>query len=288
MGCWKYIMPELPEAQTIASTLASKIENCSIISIDLLRQSALHEASLPLDTLKNGLVKRVGRRGKMIMVELLHHGVEIKGKSDILLFHLRMTGKLLTGELSDSPGKYARCVFKMENPEKRVFNLIFEDMRTFGKIIAGTREKLLDWPYWQSLGPEPLEMRVDDLYSRLKGGRPIKTALLDQQVLAGIGNIYADESLFRARINPLRRAGEITKDESSNLMEAIQFILKKAIAKGGSSIRDYVDANGKKGNFQNSFSVYGRGGHNCIHCGNILKKIQIGGRATVYCPVCQK
>ena len=137
------------------------------------------------------------------------------------------------------------------------------------------------------LGPEPLEMKADDLSARLSGKRPIKTALMDQKVIAGIGNIYADESLFAAGISPLREAGSLSGAESRRLLSVIQAVLRRSISQCGSSIRDYRDADGNAGAFQNTFKVYGKGGQACSKCGHILQKTRLGGRATVYCPSCQ-
>ena len=143
------------------------------------------------------------------------------------------------------------------------------------------------WDFWCSLGPEPLDMGPGELGPRLRGGRAIKAALLDQTVLAGIGNIYADESLFRAGIDPRRPAGELSEAEADRLRRAVQEVLRESIAQCGSSIRDYRDANGNVGAFQNTFFVYGRGGQACRRCGSTLEKSRIAGRATVSCPRCQ-
>lgn len=204
----------------------------------------------------------------------------------LLIFHLRMTGRLLVN--ADEPGRHCRAIFNLRHPDGEEGRLLFEDMRTFGKIMATTPQRLAAWDFWTKLGPEPLEMEPDALLPRLKGKRPIKSVLLDQETIAGIGNIYADESLFRAGINPLRPADQLNAAESRTLMLAIQEILKTAIQKGGSTIRDYVDGQGKSGGFQNSFAVYGRGSKTCVNCGTPLQKLKIGGRATVFCPACQE
>lgn len=277
-------MPELPEVETVARSLAPQVRGAVFTAVDLRHAPSMHSLSLPLHTLVGAQIEDVARRGKLVILKLNPSGLPTA--PSLLLFHLRMTGRLLVN--TEGQGSHCRCLFNLRVPGGRESQLFFDDTRTFGKIMAATPESLAAWGFWSKLGPEPLEMDPDALFPRLKGKRPIKSALLDQETIAGIGNIYADESLFRAKINPLRPAGELEASESRALMLAIQEILKMAIDKGGSSIRDYVDARGKSGGFQNSFAVYGRGGQPCARCGASLQKLKIGGRATVFCPVCQK
>lgn len=276
-------MPELPEVETIATTLYPHVRGAVFTSAQLLRLSSLHPLSLPLNSLCGHKISEVGRRGKLLLFKLV-------GQADAplqLVAHLRMTGRLFTASGESEPGKHTRCVFGLQAKDGESKQLFFDDTRAFGKLLVATQDILEKWTFWTSLGPEPLEMRPEELLPRLKGARPLKTALMDQSVIAGIGNIYADESLFTAGISPLRPASEISENEARKLMDAIQKILRKSISQCGSSIRDYRDADGNAGAFQNTFRVYGRGGKECKKCGATLIKIKLGGRATVYCPDCQ-
>lgn len=282
-------MPELPEAETVARTLFPHINNCKFVSTDLLRSSALHPLSLPLSELEGLFVSGTHRRGKMIIVDLARkNGTQLEDVEKKLIFHLRMTGRLHTKDAPYDPDKHTRCLFNMLKPDGSLFCLLFDDVRTFGKIMLATPEILSQWDFWKNLGPEPLEITPEEFAPLLKNNCPIKTAIMDQSVIAGVGNIYADESLFAAGINPARKASSLSLEESSRLLLELQKILRKSISQCGSSIRDYRDANGNVGAFQNSFSVYGKAGEPCKHCAQPLQRMRINGRATTFCPNCQK
>lgn len=278
-------MPELPEVETIAATLYPHVAASIFTHATLLRQSSLHPLSLPLDSLVDTRINTVGRRGKLLLFKLERHK---KSQPTLLVAHLRMTGRLFTRPALTEPGKHTRCIFQLLTAKGATQQLFFDDTRAFGQLMAATPETLEQWPFWHELGPEPLEMNDADLAARLKGSRPLKTALMDQKVIAGIGNIYADESLFRAGLLPMREAGSLNTAETKTLITAIQDILRLSISQCGSSIRDYRDANGKEGEFQKGFKVYGRGGEKCEKCGAPLQKIRLSGRATVFCQNCQK
>lgn len=242
---------------------------------------------MPLATLAGARVAAVRRRGKLLIIDL---DGSVSARSSIpryLIAHLRMTGRLFTKEANIEPGKHSRCVFYLTRPDGTAANLFFDDTRAFGKLMVADDVILSKWEFWRELGPEPLEIATREFALRLRGTRAVKSALLDQKVVAGIGNIYADESLFDAGVNPLRAAGDLSGAESSRLLKSIKKILKKSISQCGSSIRDYVDANGDAGSFQNTFRVYGRSGKNCLKCGSVLVKTRVGGRATVFCERCQ-
>lgn len=167
--------------------------------------------------------------------------------------------------------------------------LFFDDTRKFGYCRLMRPESLLQWDFWTKLGPEPLVTPAAELAVLLhSGNRAIKAALLDQTVLAGAGNIYADESLFAAGIAPTARARDIALERLTVLAEKLQAVLQKSIEECGSSIRDYRDAAGNAGAFQNSFAVYGRAGQPCVRCGKTLQSARVAGRTTVFCPHCQK
>lgn len=282
-------MPELPEAETVARTLYPHIRDCRFISTDLLRSSALHPLSLPLSELEGLIANGTHRRGKMIVIDLVRkNGNDLEKVDKKLIFHLRMTGRLHTKNPPFEPDKHTRCIFNMQKPDGSDFGLLFDDVRTFGKIMLADPEILKNWDFWQNLGPEPLEITPEEFAPLLNNKRPIKSVIMDQSVIAGIGNIYADESLFAAGINPERTASSLSNEESSRLLLALQKILRESIAQCGSSIRDYRDANGNVGAFQNSFSVYGKAGEPCRICAHPLQRTRINGRATTFCPNCQK
>lgn len=278
-------MPELPEVETVARTLLPHIRNHVIKDAALLRLSSLNPLSLPLSRLAGSVITGARRRGKLLILDL---APQQAGRPDMLLAHLRMTGRLLVKPQTEPVGSHTRCVFDLAGPDGKPCRLFFDDTRAFGQLFAATPALLAKWPFWTNLGPEPLEMAPEQLGERLKGGRPLKTVLLDQKVVAGIGNIYADESLFAARLSPLRQAGSLDPGECAVLLSSMQAILRLAISQCGSSIRDYRDADGNAGAFQNCFAVYGRGGESCRACGKPLVKTRVAGRATVYCPNCQK
>lgn len=278
-------MPELPEVETIATTIYPHIHDATITGVRLLRASTVHPLSLPLETLIGAKITDVGRRGKLLLFRL---DTSANEAPELLVAHLRMTGRMLTKSADAEPEKHTRCIFGLRNANGEARQLFFDDTRTFGQLLAATPAILSQWPFWRDLGPEPLEIGADELALRLHGSRPLKTALMDQKVVAGIGNIYADESLFQAGLLPSRPAGSLSTEEISTLLAAIQAILRKSISQCGSSIRDYRDADGNMGSFQKGFHVYGRGGKNCKKCGAPLQKVRLAGRATVFCQNCQK
>ncbi len=167
--------------------------------------------------------------------------------------------------------------------------LFFDDVRAFGTMLAGTPQMFARWPFWRDLGPEPLDM-TQAAFAQSIGAKKsaIKAVLLDQKMLAGVGNIYADESLFAAGIDPRRKASALTPLEATRLLQCLKDVLLLSISQCGSSIRDYRDADGNVGAFQNTFAVYGRGGQQCKICGQPLEKVKVGGRSTVFCPHCQR
>lgn len=279
-------MPELPEVETVARTLAPHVRGCRIEGCTLLRPGSLHELSLPLSSLSGRSIAGVGRRGKLLLLHLEPTGQP--DEASCLAVHLRMTGRLMTWPAATEPGRHTRCLWDLRSPDGIACRLFFDDVRAFGLLLAANAAILQQWDFWRELGPEPLELADRDFAALLSGrGGAIKAVLLDQKALAGIGNIYADESLFGAGLDPRRKASSLSAVEASRLLRALQAVLQLSIAQCGSSIRDYRDANGDVGAFQNSFAVYGRGGLPCQQCGRRLKKIRVAGRATVICPHCQ-
>lgn len=288
---WKFIaMPELPEVETVARTLYPHVHNCLIQNVEVLRPASVHPLSLPMQSLCGCKIANVRRRAKLLIFDLDSEQSSKKefGIPNYLIAHLRMTGRIFTQAANTEQGKHTRCRFMLTKLNGEPIQLFFDDVRAFGQLLAATPQILEQWQFWQNLGPEPLEIDQAVLASRLGSRRQLKTCLMDQKVLAGIGNIYADEALFQAGIDPAREACSLDKKETGRLLKSIKDVLNRSISQCGSSIRDYRDADGNVGAFQNSFAVYGRGGKICKKCGHILHKIRIGGRATVFCPVCQK
>ena len=280
-------MPELPEAETVARTLYPHVCNCVFRDVRLLRPSSLHPLSLPPNSLRDFKINDVTRRAKLILFNLENSGTT-KNSPTRVLFHLRMTGRVFTADANREQGKHTRCVFDLRKPDGSSFQLFFDDIRTFGQIFIANEELLNKWKFWRELGPEPLELEIEDFAPRFKGSRAIKQALLDQRFVAGLGNIYADEALFLARIAPSRPLNTLKDKEIKKLLASIKTTLNASIAQRGSSIKDYRDADGNAGAFQNSFAVYGRRGEKCANCGAELIGTRLAGRATVYCPNCQK
>ncbi|MDR1490759.1 MAG: bifunctional DNA-formamidopyrimidine glycosylase/DNA-(apurinic or apyrimidinic site) lyase [Desulfovibrio sp.] len=276
-------MPELPEVETIARTLKEQILGRRIDSLEVPGPKVLQAGTDLLPALPGSTVTDIHRRAKLLLMRL-------SGKADLILaFHFKMTGRFFVYPANTPATKHTRLILNLDGGER----LFFDDMRTFGYCRIMRPADLAAWTFYAALGPEPLELAPEDLAVCLQNafhGRKIsvKAALLDQRNVAGIGNIYADEALFQAGIAPQRPASSLNPAQLRALAGALREILLRSIAECGSSIRDYRDAFGRAGAFQNSFSVYGRGGQNCLSCGKTLKSARIAGRGTVYCPLCQK
>jgi formamidopyrimidine-DNA glycosylase len=263
-------MPELPEVETVVRTvtprlLGRRIRAARFYSRLVLRGDAVRTAA----RLKGRRIDAVGRHGKFIVVTL--------SGGLTLTIHLGMTGGLLWNA---EPGPHARAVFDLDGGR-----LVYDDPRQFGRIELG--EALPERA--ARLGPDALEIGADEFRARLgaRHGR-IKPLLLNQAFLRGLGNIYADEALFGARIHPLAIASRLGPARVARLHGAIQKVLRAAVEAGGSSISDYVDAEGRAGSFQVRHRVYGKEGAPCSRCGTAIRRIVVGQRGTHYCPQCQR
>src|ERR1700676_5425051 len=291
-------MPELPEVETIARGLASRVAGDVIESVWLgskpepLKSSACEIVS----TLESKRIAGVRRVGKHIVFDLENGGRASSpvrrqsGKkfsktpappsiSDQWIVHLGMTGRMLICKSDQALEKHTHAVARLASGRE----LRFVDPRRFGRLsvaIAGD---------FAAAGIEPLETDLERFTPLFRGRKtPIKSALLNQKLLRGVGNIYADESLFRAGIRPRRRAASIPREKLAKLLSSIKEVLKEAIALGGSSISDYVDADGEASFFQLQHRVYGREGEPCLVCKGLIKRVVIAGRSSHYCPRCQK
>lgn len=268
-------MPELPEVQTVVDTLRPIVSGAHIRAIVHLREDIVSPADVGLVSLLAGRrIKCVDRRAKR-MVFTLDDG-------NRFYIHLGMSGRL-TAEPPDAPILIHTHLIAELCLNRNTVQLRFRDPRRFGGIFW--MGKL---PDPEEIGPEPFDItsvRLEKILATT--ARPIKSALLDQKLIAGLGNIYADEALFAAGIHPTLPANQLSKPQVAALNRAIRQVLKRAIRHKGSTLRDFVDSHGNKGSFQRLHRVYGRGGEPCIHCKAPLHRIVLAGRSTHFCPQCQ-
>ena len=262
-------MPELPEVETVVRSIAphivgQRIRAASFFSRQVTRNDFLETAA----SLVGKSILGVRRKGKQIFLDL---------DGGILYIHLGMTGKLLWNAVA---GRYTRAVIELENGV-----LLYDDIRMFGRVEFFEQSP----PALSRVGPDALGIQFSDFHSRLRARRGrLKAVILNQSFIAGVGNIYADESLFAARIHPLALSDRLSKQRSEKLHKSLIEILELAIRHRGSSISDYVDSAGERGSFQQFHSVYGRAGEPCLRFGTLIRRIVVSGRGTHYCPRCQR
>ena len=275
-------MPELPEVETIRTRLAPRHEGRRLERVENVdpRLTRPEPPEAIAAALEGERIVRVSRRGKYLVFEFE------SGRS--LLVHLRMTGSVehpAQGGLAADP--YRRAVVRLDDGS----DVANRDVRRFGTWDLLEPGDLEDYFAVRRLGGEPLErgFTTRALAQALEGRRaPIKAALLDQRAAAGIGNIYADEALWRARLHPLRPAGSLTAGEIARLRKAIRAALEMGIARQGATLRDYRDPEGRRGRMQDECKVDGRAGEPCARCGTPIEKTRVGGRGTWFCPQCQR
>ena len=289
-------MPELPEVETIARGLDRRVKGDVIESVWLGSKPEPLKSSAReiMATLESKRINGVRRMGKFIVLDLEAVGRArapkrakkfaqrqsdpASGKAQWIV-HLGMTGRLLVSPPSEEIARHTHAIVKLASGRE----LRFVDPRRFGRISEARNGD------FEAGGDEPLEVALVRFVGLFRGRKtPIKSALLNQKLLRGVGNIYADESLFRAGVRPRRRAASLTRAELGLLRSSLQEVLKEAIALGGSSVSDYVDADGEEGFFQLQHRVYGREGEPCLVCKTPIKRVVIAGRSSHYCPKCQK
>jgi formamidopyrimidine-DNA glycosylase len=265
-------MPELPEVETVVRTLSPKVTGRKIRRAVHVRQDMVTPDDFDLARAVRGrTVEKVTRRGKRIVFHL--------DDGNLFFIHLGMTGRLSVDSSRAEREKHTHLIFDVGDGKE----LRFRDPRRFGEIRWLGCDMGDD-----KMGPEPLTMRLSQLSARLaKTKRAIKNALMDQSVVAGLGNIYVDESLFAAGIHPLASAHELKPAQVKELWQSIKRVLRRAIRHRGSTLRDYVDAEGGKGAFQRLHSVYDRKGKPCRKCEHTIERIVLGGRSTHFCRKCQ-
>jgi formamidopyrimidine-DNA glycosylase len=282
-------MPELPEVETVANGVNERVRGQRIDSAWLSAKPQTFKTPVPeMELLLTGSrIAQVRRVGKHIVFDM--NGAQPEPRFQWIV-HLGMTGRLLVSAPEVPLPAHTHAVLSLSGGSE----LRFVDPRRFGRLaiyplpaVASSKDSAT--PGFLGPGSEPLSISLPDFVKLFHGRRiAIKAALLNQKLLHGVGNIYADESLFRARIRPRRMAGRLRKVELERLHTALQSVLREAIALGGSSVSDYVDADGVRGFFQLKHHVYMRTGQPCLVCGTPIRKIIVGGRSTHYCPVCQQ
>jgi formamidopyrimidine-DNA glycosylase len=272
-------VPELPEVETVRRAITPVLEGARLEHVEIRDPRLVRpfDPAIVEAELVGERVAEVGRRGKYLIV-----GFD-SGRA--LLVHLRMTGSLRharRGALADDP--HTRAVLRLDNGS----DVAYRDVRRFGTWELFEQRELA--PYLRArLGPEPLgSLSAVRLGKRLEGRRaPLKSALLDQRTIAGLGNIYVDEALWHSSLHPLRVAGSLDASELARLHRAIRRVLRVAIERQGSTLRDYALPDGAYGSMQDEFRAYGRGGEPCDRCRTALVRIVVGGRTTTFCPRCQ-
>ena len=278
-------MPELPEVETIRRGLSRFIIKNKLKDIEILCQKSF------IGTPTTGVVTNIRRFGKALIIDL--------DNQKSLMIHLRMTGQLIydgekryaAGHPSDNftanlPNKQTRVILKFDNG-----TLYFNDQRKFGFIKVVPTVEIPNDPFIKKLAKEPWDMTSDEFYQKLQNHPKscIKATILDQTIICGLGNIYADEALFASHIHPKRRSGDITKSEAKKLLQSACNVMDKSIDSGGSTMATYVKADGTKGDYLELFAqVFRREGKPCPYCGTEITKIRVAGRGTHICPRCQK
>ena len=273
-------MPELPEVETVKETLKlklidKKIKDVKIYYDGIIAYPEIKEFSKQI---KNLPIKDINRRGKWLMFDLDKY---------YLLSHLRMEGKYFFKNKGDKLDNHEHVVFSLDSNEE----LRYRDTRKFGKMYLIKKEDINNVGPIKDLGLEPWDTNLTKEYLKDKYKTkklPIKTVLLDQSIIVGIGNIYADEILFLSKLNPLIKCCDLKDDDLENVIKYTKEVLEKAIKLGGTTIRTYTSVDGVHGRFQNELLVHGKDNDSCPACGQAIKKIRVGGRGTYYCSNCQK
>lgn len=272
-------MPEIAEVETVRNTLKKRILNKQIKEVQVFYEPMIES---DLETFKKNFVGEsfidIKRRGKWLIFETEHF---------YLLSHLRMEGKYFIKDKNEEKGKHERVIFTFNDDT----TLRYSDTRKFGRMNLILKDDLENTECIKKQGLEPgdKDLTADYLLEKFKNKHiPIKTALLDQTIISGLGNIYANEVLFYARVNPLKSACMLTKRECERIVEGAKEIIEEAIRMGGTTIRSYTSSLGVTGRFQQNLKVHKREGEKCLVCGNIIQNIKVGGRSTYFCPKCQK
>lgn len=272
-------MPELPEVETVKESLKPRLIGKKIVKASVLWDNIIAYPSKEefISEITDKVIVDIKRRGKFLMFDLEDY---------YLLSHLRMEGKYFFKKSSDEINKHEHVIFDLDSGEE----LRYMDTRKFGKMYLIKKEDIDKVGPIKDLGLEPWDKALTSKYLLDKYKRkslPIKTVLLDQSIIVGIGNIYADEILFLSKINPLKKCNLLSESECEKIIKYTKEVLEKAITMGGSTIRTYSSVDGVHGLFQEELLVHGRENMACPNCGNSILKIKVGGRGTYYCDKCQ-
>src|SRR5574344_796119 len=270
-------MPELAEVRTVASTLKKELLNKKITQIKIIYPKIIEKDSLDLNLLIGSTLKDITTYGKYLIFHYDDYA---------LVSHLRMEGKYNLKKVSDPVVKHEHIIFEFND-----LSLRYTDTRKFGRMELVKYNNLSNVKSLSKLGLEPFSKDLNETYllNKLKNKRlPMKSLLLDQSIITGLGNIYADEVLFASKINPLTKGNTITKEQAEKIITSSKGILTKAIECGGTTIRSYTSSLGVTGHYQDYLMVHKREGEPCKTCGTKIDKIKVGGRSTYYCPTCQK
>ena len=277
-------MPELPEVETVCLALSKILNNSRVINIDLFRKDLRWNIKNNLETdLKEEILKRPYRRGKYILIPT--------SKKHILMFHLGMSGTIRIISKEYIASKHDHLKIDIETKDNDFFSIIYNDPRRFGYIDFFHINKIENHFLLKKLGVEPLEdlFCIHYLQKKIyKKTKCVKNFLMDQSIIAGIGNIYACEILHRANVSPLRAVNKLKKEHLKSIIYATKFILKKSISIGGTSIRNHLQPDGKLGYFVQKLQVYGKNKHKCNKCNQLITLIKINNRSTYFCSSCQK
>lgn len=273
-------MPEKPEVITVAKSLENNILNKKITSCNIYWDNIIAYPTVKefKERIIGEAIHNITTRGKFIVILLDHYS---------LLIHLRMEGKFIFRKVGEELGKHEHVEFILNDK----ISFRYMDVRKFGKMYLIEKDKVNNVKPLSTLGLEfdDHALTKEYLYEKIhKKALPIKTVLLDQKIITGIGNIYDDEILFLSSINPLRKANEVSLKECDLIINNTNKVLKEAIKKGGTTIRSFTSSEGVHGLFQHELLVHGKKDELCPKCGTMIKKIQVGGRGTYYCPKCQK
>ena len=278
-------MPELPEVETIRFGLQKYLVGHKIQDVKVLNPKSFEGSAKQI--LGSKIIK-ISRYGKGLVIDF-------ENKKSLAI-HIKMTGQLIyidksikevdIEKVGELPGKHTRVIFKLD----RDATLFFNDIRKFGWMKVVPSSEVTNLSFFKTLGPEPFRDLTKDLFYETvkKSNLTIKVLIMDQKKIAGVGNIYACDALFMAKINPKRKAKTLSKNEASDLYKAILKVMEKSIKLGGSSEQNYVNALGNSGSYQRHTLVYGKKGEKCKICKSEIKRIVLGGRGTFFCPKCQK
>ena len=281
-------MPELPEVETIRRQLEREIVGFKIVDVWYDREKLLRPSPREfIDGVVGKTIAGVGRRGKLLIFKIQNPKSKIQS---YFLVHLRLSGRLLVRSPNTPPDDYVHVILKLKakSQKPKALELRFAEARLFGymQYVGGQKElnEIL-----KKYGPEPLfSLTANKFYSILqKSRKPIKLLLMDQKKIAGVGNIYANDALFLAKIHPQTPARSLSREQSDKLLKAIEQVFKEGLKYGGASDQWYRQVHGEKGSYQEHLKVYGRAGKKCERCGAVIKRIELGGRGTFFCPRCQ-